>query len=306
MKQKFPAEILRTKRESKKLDFKSKFDPNIQGDWCELLKDIAAIANSGGGDIIIGLNNDATVSKIDVQAILSLDLATICDKIRSYTGDDFSDIQIMEAKKRNYKLAIIHIGASQIPLIFIKPGTYPIDQNRQKTAFGLGTLYFRHGAKSEPGSSRDLKLFVEQYIRKYRQNIFGNLRKVIEAPTGHKVQMLPPNVYESKDPTATPIRRVDSPDAPAYRFIPSDQDYPYRQKEVAEFINQKTGKSLVKPFDIQAIRKVHDIDKNPKFSFRPKFGSRQFSEAFPKWILDQFNLNKSFLETTKEAFKILS
>ena len=34
------------KRESKYLDFKERFDPGSLGEWCELLKDLVAMANS--------------------------------------------------------------------------------------------------------------------------------------------------------------------------------------------------------------------------------------------------------------------
>ncbi len=46
---------LAAKRESKYLDFKSSFNPDSAGEWCELIKDIVAMANTGGGIIIIGL-----------------------------------------------------------------------------------------------------------------------------------------------------------------------------------------------------------------------------------------------------------
>lgn len=46
------------KSESKSLDFKSAFDPDRPADWCELLKDIVAMANSGGGTILIGVADD--------------------------------------------------------------------------------------------------------------------------------------------------------------------------------------------------------------------------------------------------------
>jgi len=52
--------ILTAKRESKHLDFKRSFDSDSAADWCEVLKDIAAFANSGGGNILVGVNNDGS------------------------------------------------------------------------------------------------------------------------------------------------------------------------------------------------------------------------------------------------------
>lgn len=39
---------LRAKRESKYVDFKRQFDPASAGEWCEIIKDVVAMANSGG------------------------------------------------------------------------------------------------------------------------------------------------------------------------------------------------------------------------------------------------------------------
>jgi len=52
------------KRESKAVDFKRSFDPASVAEWCELIKDIVAMANSGGGTILIGVNNDGPLQRI--------------------------------------------------------------------------------------------------------------------------------------------------------------------------------------------------------------------------------------------------
>lgn len=65
------------KRESKYLDFKSEFDPNSAAAWCELVKDIVACANSGGGVLVFGVNNDGSVSGGDLSAVKEMDVATI-------------------------------------------------------------------------------------------------------------------------------------------------------------------------------------------------------------------------------------
>ena len=50
------------KRESKYIDFKSSLDLDESHSWCEIIKDIIAMANSGGGLILIGLDNNGTYS----------------------------------------------------------------------------------------------------------------------------------------------------------------------------------------------------------------------------------------------------
>src|SRR5438874_2452370 len=111
-------------RESKLLDFKEQFDVGRSGDWCELIKDIVSIANSGGGSIVIGLKNDGTPSGWDPAPLLGFDPAKIVDKIASYTGEQFGDFDIREGKKKGKRLATLDIRGVPIPMVFVKPGTY--------------------------------------------------------------------------------------------------------------------------------------------------------------------------------------
>jgi predicted HTH transcriptional regulator len=48
----------KSKSESRSIDFKSTFNPDSAADWCELIKDIVAIANSGGGSILVGVDDE--------------------------------------------------------------------------------------------------------------------------------------------------------------------------------------------------------------------------------------------------------
>ena len=122
-------------------------------------------------------------AKSDVTAVLRLDPADVTNKLYPYTGVQFSAFEIGEAHKRGELLAVIAVSCSVgAPIVFIKPGTYQIEDGRQKTAFGVGTVYFRHGAKSEPGTTADLRDFLEREIAVRREEWLGNIRRVIEAP----------------------------------------------------------------------------------------------------------------------------
>lgn len=183
-------------RESKYIDFKEEFDVNSNRDWCEIIKDIAAMANSGGGAILVGIKNDGKPSGFDVTPLLQLDSAKISDKLYRYTGENVSDVDIIEARRNRHKIAVLYVPGGQ-PLVFTQPGTYDIGSGKQKTAFGKGTVYFRHGAKSEPGNTNDIKKVIERELESVRKSWLSKVRKVMQAPKGYHVQMLPPHVIET-------------------------------------------------------------------------------------------------------------
>src|SRR6516165_3194182 len=85
--------------ESDAVDFKVSFDPQSKQDWCELIKDIVAMTNSGGGTIIVGVADDGTSSGADVAPLLAVDSADVTNKIHGYTGQHFASFEISEGTR---------------------------------------------------------------------------------------------------------------------------------------------------------------------------------------------------------------
>ena len=297
---------LKAKRESKRIDFKSAFDPEVTGDWCELVKDIVAMANSGGGAIVIGLDNGGAPSKIDVKAVLDLDHAKFVDKIRKYTGFEFGELEVHEAKKQDDTVAVIEISAVKVPMVFTEVGTYEVaaaGKQKQKTAFSKGTVYFRHGAKSEPGTTEDIRNVIERQLEAIRGEWLDGVQKVVSAPQGSAVMVFSGEVKESASPEATPIRLVDDPNAPGYRLIDHDTTYPHRQTELVEVVNGMLPEGIdVNTYDILAVRRVHGIDGDPRYCHTPKFGSPQYSDNFAKWIVDKHKGNNDFFAEARQKY----
>jgi hypothetical protein len=291
------------KRESKSIEFKEKFDINQLQDWCEIIKDIVAIANSGGGGILIGIKDDGTPSGWDATPLLNLDPAQITDKIAKYTGEQYADFEIQEIERDGHRCVVLLISPASTPMIFIRPGTYGIGGEKHKTAFGQGVIYFRHGAKSEPGNSKDLRDFIEREIEKIQKSWLGNIRKVVEAPLGSRVNILPPEVSEPPPSTATPIRIVDDPSAPAYHKVDPDQTHPYRLKEVLQRVNEEYGRKVINNYDVLCVRKVHNVENQPNFYYKSRFGPSQYSEAFVNWLVEQFEKDQLFFKKAREKMK---
>ena len=56
--------------------------------------------------------------------------------------------------------AIVIDGLADGPLAFNQTARYTSPQGRQKTDFTKGSVYFRHGAKSEPATRDDFREFL--------------------------------------------------------------------------------------------------------------------------------------------------
>ena len=189
--------------ESAELEFKAEFDPTAPQDWCELIKDVVALANSGGGIIIFGVNDDGTPATGDLKALQALDPATIVDKIKKYTDQHFADFSLFSVTRHGVPVEALVVYGVSIPIVFTSPGTYDVGGGKQRTAFSRGTVYFRHGAKSDPGTSDDLRNALDRELDRVRNSWMDGITKVVTAPVGATISVLPGEVRLSGDEGAT-------------------------------------------------------------------------------------------------------
>jgi hypothetical protein len=192
------------------------------------------------------------------------------------------------------------VSAVSIPMVFTSPGTYDVGGGRQKTAFSLGTVYFRHGAKSDPGTSNDLRAALERELNRIRSSWLDGITKVVTAPIGATISVLPGEVRLSGEERATGVRLVNDENAPAFKAMRTDLLYPYRQKELVARVNELLDGRKITGHDVYCIRKAHNIDGQPNFFYKPQFSSPQYSEAFAEWIVEQYKANMEFFSKVRE------
>lgn len=287
--------------ESGELDFKSTFDPGSPQDWCELIKDIIAMANSGGGLIVVGINDDGSPATDDLEPLLTLDPAKIVDKIKKYTSQQLTCCSLVRCSRRGHDVALLSIKAVAIPIVFTAPGTYDIGGGKQKTAFSLGTVYFRHGPKSEPGTSDDLRGALDRELSRIRSSWLDGIQKVVTAPVDAEIKVIPADVRLTQEDEATRVRLVPDESAPAFKAMRTDVLYPYRQKELVRRVNKLLGGTKITPHDIFCVRKAHGIDGQANFFYKPQFSSPQYSETFAQWIVEQHHVDSNFFLKAREA-----
>jgi hypothetical protein len=296
--------------ESKYVDFKAEFDPESPRDWCEIIKDIVAMTNTGGGLIIVGLTDAGKSAGTKIKGVLDLDPAQVTDRIARYVGKQFSDFEIVSVDRRDGAVAALVIGGSSLPLVFVKPGTYAVEdaKQQQRTAFSQGTVYFRHGAKSEPGTTDDLRRALEREISRVKSSWLKNIKKVVKAPAGHVVYTAAPalSVTANSSRSAMAVKITADEQAPAFRPEHADEYWPFRQTAVVEAVNFRLqGKVRITGHDILCIRKVLDLEeKHPDFIYRPfKRVPPQYNDAFIEWLVQSYDHDRRFFDSAREQYQ---
>jgi hypothetical protein len=256
-------------------------------DVVELVRDIAAMANSGGGVVVL-------------DGVAGIDEELIHERLGEYAEPDFESFTV-EGISRNGRpsTAIVVEGAEGAPLVFSKQGR----GDAGGVAFARGGLYFRHGGKSEPATGVDVRDFINRQLDATRTQWLRNIRAVMHAPGGAEVAVVE-TAERDEEGRPTLIRLTTDPHAPLYGQVDPDRSHPYRQKEVIREVNARLDGVDVNAFDVLSVRRVHVIteETRPEFVHVPKFGSPQYSDAFVDWLVAEHSRDPQFFSRAKAAY----
>jgi hypothetical protein len=256
-------------------------------DYVELVRDMAALANSGGGVIVL-------------DGIAGVDEELLHEQLGHYAEPEFEGFEV-EPLSRNGRpsTAVVVEGVRNAPLVFTQTGRVGGDH----VAFVRGGLYFRHGAKSEAATGEDVRDFIRRQLEATRTQWLANIRQVMHAPDGAEVAVIE-TAERDEEGRPTLIRLTTDPHAPLYGQVDPDQSHPYRQKEVIREVNARLGEGAVNAFDVLSVRRVHAIseDTRPEFVHVPKFGSPQYSDAFVEWLVAERQRDPRFFEKAKTSY----
>jgi hypothetical protein len=171
------------------------------------------------------------------------------------------------------------------------------------TTNGGRSVYFRHGAKSEPGTSDDLRDVIEKRLAIIRQEWLRGIKQVTEAPPGSMVVIHPAGITNNNGQPIS-IRVVDNPDAAAFGWIGTNKTHPYRGIEVLDELKaRKPELVFINRFDIHAVCQAYDVEEQEHYCYRPLHASNRYSESFINWILSEYEKNEMFFSETRERIK---
>jgi hypothetical protein len=282
----FLARAAGARRSSKRVELKQDFDADGDGDWIELVRDVAAMANSGGGVIVL-------------DELAELDEERLHEELERYADPEFDDLHLEQITRNGRRGTAIVVEGAGNPLVFARSGRYGADH----VAFARGGLYFRHGARSEPAAGADVRDFINRQLDETRALWLANIRRVMHAP-GHAEIAVVETAERDEEGRPTLIRLTTDPHAPLYGQVDPDQSHPYRQKEVIREVNARLDGRPVNAFDVLSVRRVHNIteESRPEFVHVPKFGSPQYSDAFVDWIVSEHARDPEFFARAKAKY----
>ena len=163
-------QLLDTGYESDSLDFKETFDGSPNS-WKKIAKDIFAMANSGGGYIVIGVKEargEFVPAGLDLD--FNIDSSVWSTKLNNWSTSQIELVykeHITGIKDERRKFAVIYVKG--VTGNFVTPkvdGILEYPSGTTKTEFQKGVLYTRSGTSSVPAQGEDFyKLFLSRISR---------------------------------------------------------------------------------------------------------------------------------------------
>ena len=259
-------------RSSKRVAIKSELD------WADLVRDISAMANSGGGVVV--------VDGVDIEE------EELHEYLERFLEPEFEELEVHDVRRAGGSgTAIVVDAVVGGPVLFARDGR-------------RGQVYFRHGSRSEPASGPDVRDFILRQLDTTRKQWISNIRHVMHAPDRAEVAIIE-TAERDEEGRPTLIRLTTDPHAPLYGQVDPDHSHPYRQKEVITEVNKRLdGDHAVNAFDMLSVRRVYDITEasRPEFVHVPKFGSPQYSDAFVDWIVERDRSDAQFFADAKTRY----
>lgn len=287
-------------KESAQVEFKETFDPTSARDRCELVKDVVAMANSGGGCILFGVKDDGSHAGTDLTLVRAYDLADLTNQLLKFTGLEIFTIEMQALRRGGQEVWVWVVEGVDCPVPFSIAGTYTQPSGDRGSAFAQGTVYFRHGAKSSPARAEDLQKVLRRELARERRRLLGGVRKVVSAPKGHAILVAPPGAVLSTVPSAPPVRLTSESSAPLVRGLDPDVTHPHRRKEfVAEVNRRLPDGARISLNDVNDMRRVLALDPRREFVYKSRFSSPRYSNEFVSWVVAEITRDPSFIATIR-------
>jgi hypothetical protein len=266
------------------------FDGRSERHWRALIRDILALANSGGGRICLA-------APVGEEELLG--------NLKRYTDSSIADVRVLASSQVDGMAAVIVVGSAIFPLGFSQPDVHGAAADSAAPPRAAPGFYFRHGQRTEPATTADMRSFVERLLRRMRRRWLRGIRRVLARPVTFDEKAAPKRTATERirleRAVLQPVRIVADPNAPALQPQDVDQLYPWRQKDLLRELNDRLGRRALNSYDIQAVRRHHRLDERPEFVFNLPGAGRRYSPAVAEWMMEQYGRNPQFFQQARAA-----
>ena len=218
-------------------DFKQAFDPESPKALLDLVKDVVALANTGGGRLIYG-RNDTEVFGLPAAAKIALDSAKVADLVSKYISPAAVEISHESEEPLPGKtVVVLSIAPSDSPVVISQDGAWrPPGEPHDKTVLRRGEIWVRHSSKNERATFEDVRGWLMAARSSERMAIYERMAMLINLPEGSALEV----VTRSGTRIDTPSQLLSS----AREMRKRDSDHLLSADDLLWVFEQRTGLNL--------------------------------------------------------------
>ena len=239
--------VIKYNEEDDYIDYKLTLDPSSEKEWLELTKDISAFANTYGGYLVFGVQNETKepVGLDESPRKILADSNNIQQKINRFLEPEINTIRSKQHNIGEQVILIVCIPQSTtVTHIISKDGEFKYPSGQSKVLLRKGTFYVRRSAGNHLGDARDLDQLIDRRINHYRETLLSRISRVVEAPTESEIFVL------TKDPEDKESKRFiihDAPDSIPIKGMSFSVAPTTLEEEIASWVAMSSGNPRVIP-----------------------------------------------------------
>jgi hypothetical protein len=164
--------LFERRSESAKLDYKREYDPTNQKHKVEVARDIVGMANTAGGFLLVGVEDDGTPCGLLDGQLDALDESVLRQQVGSYIGVSLPLFIRKDVERDGKRFALITVLRSQhVPVVMERDGQYPLGDPKKTpfVAFKTGDVFVRHGSSTERWNQADVAYIYARVIERERE-----------------------------------------------------------------------------------------------------------------------------------------
>ena len=183
------------------LDCKVTFDHQSGQAKLELIRDLVAIANTGGGKIVIGHDEVADVG-VAQDIVTALDSANVAEWLANHAS--LAPVHVSHETRPLSPGKFVHtltISGAEYPIVISKRGLWKgADNKKDRPTFQPGDIFIRHSTRTEKANYEDLRRWILRAKEAERASIIDRLSTFVNLPEGAALQL----VSQAGQPIDTP------------------------------------------------------------------------------------------------------
>jgi hypothetical protein len=170
----------------------ARYSAQGDADRLKLVRHLVALANSGGGRIMLGVSSAGDESGLASEVAATIDADSVGEIVEPYLRPD-TLVLTVDRRSLGSEREVVEIGVAatpEPPLVLARAGTYRDGADVEQTVFAAGSVYARHHGRTGVARRDHYRQWRRDAIEGVRRHLRERLDLVIDAPLEAYVRVL--------------------------------------------------------------------------------------------------------------------